>query len=108
MADKPTAPEYWAGKPQEHTRKVAQVVNQMLQGYTNNSLKVTLDDTEATTEVIRTKATSLQHANLSPISEAAAADFALGTTWAVVEEGKVVIHHAAGVAGREYGIVLQG
>jgi hypothetical protein len=108
MPDKPTAPEYWSGKPEEHGRKTAQVVNQMMQGYGNNSFTVTLDATAATTEVIRTKCTSLQTAFLSPRNAAAASDFALGTTYAVTSEGKVTIHHATGVAGREYGVVLQG
>lgn len=106
MAEKPGVPESWHD-PGEHVRKVAQVVNQLQRGQTNAAFKVTLG-AGTTTEVIRPRATPEMHAQLSPITAAAAADFAAGTTYAVVESGKVVIHHAAGGAGREYGVLLQG
>lgn len=90
-------------------RKIAQVANQLLAGYGNNAFKVTLDGDEATsTEVIRTRAKVDQHANMSPISAAAAVDFALGTTYAVTSDGTVTIHHPAGGADRQYGVVLAG
>lgn len=109
MADKPSAPELFLGNPEEHMRKIAQVVNQVQTGYGNNAFKVTLDGTPATsTEVIRTRAKVDQHANMSPISSAAAADFALGTTYAVTSDGAVTINHPAGGTDRQYGVVLAG
>ena len=108
MPDKPTAPEFWTGKPEEQARKTAQVVNQLMQGYGNKAFTVTLDAAAATTEIIRTKCTLLQSAFMTPRNSVAAMDFALGTTYAVTSNGKVTIHHAAGVADREYGVVLEG
>ncbi len=109
MADKPTAPELFRGNIEEHIRKVAQVANQIQKGYGNNAFKVTLDGTPATsTTVNRQSVTVNQHANLSPISAAAATDFALGTTYAVTANGTVTVHHAAGSSDRQYGIVLAG
>ena len=109
MADKPTAPELFRGKTEEHLRKIAQVVNQVQTGYGNNAFKVILDGTPSTqTEVIRTRAKVDQHANMSPISSAAALDFALGTTYAVTSDGAVTIHHPAGGSDRQYGVVLAG
>lgn len=90
-------------------RKIAQVANQVQAGYGNNAFQVTLDETPATsTEVIRTRVKVDQHANMSPISAAAAADFALGTTYAVTSDGAVTIHHPAGGEDRQYGVVLAG
>lgn len=109
MVDKPAAPTLFRGNIEEHIRKVAEVANQIQKGYGNNAFKVTLDGTPATsTTVQRQSATVDQHANLSPISSAAAADFALGTTYAVTANGSVTIHHAAGSSDREYGVVLAG
>ena len=107
MADKPGAPEMWQGRPEEQVRKVAQVANQLQKGYGNNNFKATLG-TGTSTEVVRTNARSDQIAVLAPCNAAAAADFALGTTYAVVENEKVTIHHAAGAADREYGVALFG
>ena len=106
MSEKPGAPESW-GNVQEQVRKVAQIVNQIQRGETNAALKVTLG-TGATTEVIRPRATSDMHAQLSPLNADAAADFAAGTTYAVVSAGKVTIHHAPGSVSREYGVLIQG
>ena len=109
MADKPTAPELFRGPPEEHMRKIAQVANQVQAGYGNNAFKVTLDETPATsTEVLRNRVRVDQHANMSPISSAAALDFALGTTYAVTSDGAVTIHHPAGSDDRQYGVVLAG
>ncbi len=109
MADKPTAPTLFQGPLEEHLRKIANVANQVQAGYGNNAFKVTLDGTPATTtEVIRTRAKVDQHANMSPISSAAATDFALGTTYAVTSDGSVTIHHPAGSSDRQYGVVLAG
>jgi hypothetical protein len=109
MADKPTAPTLFRGNTEEHLRLIAQVVNQVQTGYGNNAFTVTLEDTPAvSTEVIRTRAKVDQHANMSPISAAAAADFALGTTYAVTSDGAVTIHHPAGGSDRQYGVVLAG
>lgn len=109
MADKPTAPELFRGNVEEHLRKIAGVVNQVQKGYGNNAFKIMLGQAPATsTTVQRQSATVDQHANLSPISAEAAADFALGTTYAVTANGSVTVNHAAGVAGRQYGVVLAG
>ena len=107
MADKPGVPEIWSGKLEEQVRKAAQVANQLQKGYGNNSFKVTLGTGESTTAV-RTNARSEQVAFLTPCNAAAATDFALGTTFAVVNNEKVTITHAAGGADRQYGVVLHG
>jgi len=107
MADKPGVPEIWQGKLEEQVRKAAQVANQLQKGYGNNSFKVTL--TAGTiTEVVRINARSDQVAFVSPRNAAAAVDFAAGTTFAVANNEKVTITHAAGGADREYGVVLHG
>lgn len=109
MADKPEAPTLFRGNPEEHRRKIATVLAQVQSGYGNNAFKVTLDESPATsTTVIRSRATVDQHANMSPISSAAAVDFALGTTYAVTKNGSVTINHQAGSSDRQYGIVLAG
>lgn len=108
MAEKTGVPEYWANTD-EQLRKVSQVVNRMLRGKTNAAAQLTLSAAPATqTELIRADLTTEMHAQLSPLNAAAAADFALGTTYAVVTEGKVTVNHAASAGSRLYGLVFQG
>ena len=109
MALKQRAPETFAGTTEEHLRRVARVVNSLQDGFGNHAFRVTLDEDPATsTEILRPLVRSEQVANLTPESASAAADMAAGTTWAETETGKVTIHHAAGGADRQYGVVLGG
>lgn len=106
--EKTGVPQYWSDE-KEQLRKVSQVVNALQKGLGNASFHVELEEAPATqTEVIKPGLTSEQHAWLSPMNAAAALDYATGTTYAVVTEGMVTIHHASGAAGREYGVLLQG
>ncbi len=107
--DHQTAPEFWAGRPEELARKQAQVLNGVLRGQTNNVFVVTLRGTpEVTTVVTAEFSRSTQVAALVPKSSAAAVDFALGTTYAVAGNGSITINHEPGASDREYGVVLQG
>ena len=109
MTDHLTAPEYWTGRPEELARKTAQVLNGVMQGQTNNAFAVTLRGTpEVTTDITVEFSRSTQLAAVVPKSAAAAADYALGTTYAVAGNGTITVHHAAGGTNREYGVVLQG
>ncbi len=110
MTQKPGVPEYWAkDRMDEQVRKIAQVVNQQQKGQGNNSFKQELEVSPAiTTEIFVAFAKSNQIAVISPQNTAAALDFALGTTYAVVEEGKITIHHAADSTSRVYGVVING
>jgi len=110
MADKPGVPEFWSkNRIEEQMRKTAQVVNQMQKGQGNNNYRVTLDVGPALlTEIVVNFAKGDQIAVISPQNPAAALDFALGTTYALVEDRKITIHHAADTSSRVYGVVIHG
>ncbi len=109
MAGNRNAPAFWANKPEEHARKISDVLAGVMKGQQNNDFGASLRATpEVTTEILSEFARPGQRAFLSPENSAAALDFSQGTTWAVVETGKIIIHHAAGAAGRNYSALLQG
>lgn len=107
MADKPGPPQFW-GTPDEGIRKLAQVVLQIQGGETNACRLVSLRPNELTTEVLFSHARVGFLVLFSAQDETSAEDLADGTIWGTVEEGKVIIHHAAADTERRVGIALHG
>jgi N-acetylmuramic acid 6-phosphate (MurNAc-6-P) etherase len=102
-------PEFFQGSREEHARLIAQGVNGLLKGQSNNVYTVTLDPTPATsTSVTVIHARPGQVAQLVAQSAAAAAEVAAGTIYTEVQNGSIVIYHAAGGSDRTFGVVLNG
>ena len=109
MSGNQVAPKFWADRPEEAMRKLANVLDGVMKGQQNNDFSVTLRGTpEVTTAVSVEFSRTGLHAILSPTNAAGALDFSLGTTYAVAGNGSITIHHAAGAADRSYGVILQG
>lgn len=104
----PPVPLDWKWRnPQEHLRKVALVVNEILAGKTNNTLDITLtpDAIESEFEVARVVSTTVPI--LMPKTASAAAAFA--SLYVELTKGKMVVHHDSDPAeDRTFGVVLVG
>jgi len=103
-----SVPEVWQ-RPDEHLRKVAQTVNSLLRGESNNHFTVTLTPNATETEVRYSSARTGVVPVLQPLSAAGAAALASGSVYATAENGKVVIHHDADPSDqRTLGVVIVG
>ncbi len=104
-----TVPEYWRGKPEEHARKLAQTVNAMLSGQTNNQFIVTL--TAGVTSTVVPFLTAKPDVATTLTAQNAAAATLQRTTdlYAVAGFEQVTIHHDASADGTEkYSLVIVG
>jgi hypothetical protein len=91
----------------EHRRKLAQAVNGLLLGQSNNVHSVTLTANATSTVLTRVGISPLASAFLSPMSASAAASLAL--VWASVARGEVTIHHDSSPAtDRTFGVLVSG
>lgn len=107
MNDHEAPPELWSqDRVNEQIRKITQSVRGMLKGRTNNVYKVDLPATGASTDVVNPDLTGRELANLTPLTAAAAAN--MSTTYAVVSQGRITIHHADGIPGRTVGVIVAG
>lgn len=101
-------PETW-GREDEHRRKLAQAINSLLRGESNNHYTVTLTPDATETEIQYPSARSGVVPVLQPLSPGAAAALASGSVYATAENGKVVIHHDADPSDeRTLGVVIVG
>lgn len=99
-------PEFWSGSVEEHVRKLAQAVNGILRGKTNNILEVTLAPGATQTEVLADRVTVSTVPIAVPRTASAAATIGL---WSESTTGKVILHHDASAAtDREFDLVLCG
>lgn len=75
-----------------HRKEIARTLNRMNKGQISSTLFVTLDPGVATTVVIDARLSAQTCVSLQPQTSNAAA--AIGTTWMVVTDGTMTIHHA--------------
>jgi len=107
MSETAEPPLFLEGRPEEHTRKVALAVREILAGKTNNVGIVTLSANETTT-VFEAERISFNSAIfLSPRSASAAG--ATNSIWFEAGNGSVTIHHDSSTAtDRTFGLVFVG
>jgi len=102
-----SAPEFWH-ESKEHTRKIAQAVNGILNGKTNNSFKVTLEAGETSTSVQFPPAKSGGSAMLFPQNDAAALLARNTNVFASTADGQVTISHGSSAGGEVFSLVVIG
>lgn len=91
----------------EHRRRIAQVVNAVLDGDTNNVLHVTLEAGVTQTQVIEPRVKTGTVVHLTPESASAAA--AVASTYALATTGVITIFHAADAStDRTFGVSFHG
>lgn len=102
----PRVPLSWPGSLKEHLLKIAQAVNGLLVGQTNNTQEITLDASATETEVTENAA----HPNVTPILVPKTANAAAATgIWFEAFQGRVVIHHDSSPAtDRTFSLLLFG
>lgn len=100
-----STPEFWheAG---EHTRKIAQAVNGILNGKTNNTFSVTLEAGDATTSVSFPPARPGGSALLFAQNESAALMARTQNVYATTTTGEVVISHGTATGGESFSLVI--
>jgi hypothetical protein len=101
-----TVPERWED-PKEHFRKIAQAVNDLQRGRTNNVFSVTLTPNETMTSVDVSFARVGNAALIIPQTASAAASAT--SVYTVVQNGTIEVHHDAAVASdRTFALALFG
>ena len=100
-----STPEFWheAG---EHSRKIAQAVNGILNGLTNNTFSVTLTAGETTSTVSFPPARNGGSALLFPQNAAAATLARVTDVYATTTTGEVVITHGSAAGGEQFSLVI--
>lgn len=97
------------GEPEEHSRKIALIVREILVGKTNNGLNITLEPNQTMTLIERRRVCCDTKVSLTPQSASAAAALATGTLWVETTHGRITIHHDAQPdTDRVFGSVLVG
>jgi len=91
MPETAEPPIFWDGPPEEHARKIALILNEVLVGKTNNFFNVTLTPDATSTEVERERVNIDSKVSLTPSSASAAS--ALSSLWVQVTFGRIIIHH---------------
>ena len=98
-------PEFWH-ESGEHSRKIAQAVNGILNGQINNAFSVTLEAAESQLTVPFPPARSGGSALLFP-QNASAAELARTTdVFATTSVGQVVITHGTATGGERFSLVI--
>lgn len=85
-------PLRFPGEPDEHRRKIAQVVREMLNGRMNNTGVLTLTPNATQTTVTDIRVLAAMAVLLTPRSASAAAEAA--TTWVDPRNGSFIVNHA--------------
>jgi len=102
-------PEFWTGSPSEHIRKVANSVNQILRGMTNNHFTITLEPDETATDIPYEACRPGVSPLLTPQSASAATSMASGLIYVEPQTGNCRINHDASPAtDRKFSLVLIG
>lgn len=107
MARVPTVAKFWSeGRRDEHIRNIAQRVNGVLDGKTNNVTSVTLSAGATTTTLSDSRITADTTVTLTPKTASAAAATGI---YATTSLGKLTVgHNSDGAADRTFGVVLHG
>ena len=104
-----SVPEFWRGKPEEHSRKLAQALNGMLDGQTNNQFTVTLEAGKTQTEVAFLPSRPEVAVLVTPQNQPAAALMRTTDVYAEADTGKVRIKHDASAVGTEkFSLIVVG
>jgi hypothetical protein len=104
-----TVPEFWKGDEEEHRRKMATALNQLMNGVSNNHYTVRLDVNATETEVMHPPVRPGAGVQITPGSESAAVSFSLGTIWVETQMEKAIIHHdASSISDRIFHLVFNG
>jgi hypothetical protein len=91
----------------EHRRKLAQAINALLAGKSNNHFTTTLRANQITTEVQFTESRAGVVPLLVPLSASAA--LTIANFWTEPQDKKVIIHHDSSAAtDRQVGVVIVG
>jgi hypothetical protein len=94
---------------EEHRRKIAIILDQVLIGKTNNVLDVTLTPDATETLVTRDRVCCDTNVSLTPKSASAAAALASGELWVESTKGQITIHHdSSSDTDRLFGATLVG
>jgi len=94
------------GQPEEHSREIALIVQEILIGKTNNRILVTLTPNSTETNIDRSRINSDTVVNLTAQTASAAAATGL---WVETHFGRITIHHDSDAAAdRTFGAVLVG
>lgn len=102
-------PEADFGQPEEHIRRICQLINGLVEGQGNNHYVVTLTPNAVVTRIIAHKASKLSAVQLSPMSAAAAMAMSAGAVYATVEQNEITLNHDSDAAtDRIFGVVLNG
>ena len=102
-----SAPEFWY-EGREHSRKIAQAVNGILNGNTNNTFRVTLEAGTTSTTVPFPPAREGGSVLLFPQGDSAAELVRTTNVYASASSGEVVITHGAATGGELYSLVILG
>ena len=100
-------PEFWH-ESKEHTRKIAQAVNGILNGKTNNSFRVTLEAGNTSTSVQFPPARSGGSAMFFPQNDSAAQLARNTHVFASTSDGQVTITHGSAAGGEVFSLVVVG
>jgi hypothetical protein len=97
---------FFKGRVDEHLRILAQTINGTLRGRQNNTVTVTLNAGETTTEIIDNRFSPDTIPTLTPQTASAAS---ASGVYAVATTGKITIHHDASAAtDRRFGLIYVG
>lgn len=102
-----TGLQFTGGNVDQQLRSSAEVVNNILAGWTNTTLFVTLDAGSATTTVMHPRISAQTTASFSPTSASAAAE--IPTLWVEMSARQMLIHHTlSGIVDRTYNVSISG
>ena len=97
-------PEFWH-ENSEHVRKIAQSVNGILMGQTNNHFTITLEAGEPSLTVPFSSAKTGASVLLFPQNAGASS---LGGVYASASNGQVTVNHALADGGESFSLVIIG
>jgi len=93
MPDTARPPIFWEGTTEEHIRKVALIVDELVTGKSNNGFTVTLAANATETVIDRARVSVDTRVSLVPTSASAAAAIGAGSVWVETTVGRITIHH---------------
>ena len=102
----PGVPVRWSGRADEHIRKVAEGVNELFKGKSNNHYKVTLRAGTAKTVIQTPGGTVRAVPTLAPLDAQSAAT--ITQIYAVPGSGTVTVFHDSNTEDRELGVIVVG
>lgn len=109
MPETQKPPLFFEGSPEEHTRKVALITREILEGKTNNTMEITLDANVTRTTLTNSRYSIDTIVNISARSISAAVAIAAGVIWFEAHKGEIIVHHDSQPdTDRTFGAVFVG